>query len=507
MAFPDFKWKTFPPTVDDAHRLNKYAFYRKLLLGQHLEAFTNLCNHLSFEKRQALYIVINFLGVVSKTCADLMFGEMPNITLADSRANEDLKTLMQDNGLLAQCYVAALATSYRGDCIFKMRFGKKNDWDTESRAIVELVPCANFFPILDSIDCSAMNGAIIAWKCQIGTQLYLRREIHLPGTILQELYLMNGPTRIGQQVRLDTVAEFMHLPEKQSTSYPGLLVEYIPNWRLDDSFFGISDYIDLVTLQQALNDRVTKIDKILDKHASPKIILPPGIMKEDPEYPGRYFVNKEDLEAMEVEPEQVGDLPRYLTWDAKLDAAYAEIDRLYQGLMLVSEIAAPALSLNEKDGGQAESGRALRFRMIRTLGKISRKIRWFDTGLKNALYKLQFLNAQFGSATQAPVMPAIEWRDGLPNDPTEFAEVANTRTVVHTMSRRRALVLDGLHDEALEEELAEIQKDIDAENMLTTTTAEAASATEAGTTSTTTANDITSAATSADPAAAGAAQA
>jgi hypothetical protein len=95
------------------------------------------------------------------------------------------------------------------------------------------------------------------------------------------------------------------------------------------------------------------------------------------------------------------------------------------------------------------------------LGKISRKIRWFDTGLKNALYKLQFLNAQFGSATQAPVMPAIEWRDGLPNDPTEFAEVVNTRTVVHTMSRRRALVLDGLHDEALEEEIVDTSKSID----------------------------------------------
>jgi hypothetical protein len=503
MAFSNFKWKTFPPTVEDAHRLSNYAFYRKLLLGQHLEAFTNLSNHLSFEKQQALYVVINFLGVVSKTCADLMFGEMPNITLSSDRANKDLKTLIQDNGLLSQCYVAALATSYRGDCVFKLRFGKKNEWDTESRAVAELVPCANFFPILDPIDCSAMNGAVIAWKCQIGTQLYLRREVHLPGTILQELYLMNGPARIGDQVRLDSVAEFAHLKEEQATSYPGLLVEYIPNWRLDDSFFGISDYVDLATLQQALNDRVTKIDKILDKHASPKIILPPGIMKEDPEYPGRYFVNKEDLEAMEVEPEQVGDLPRYLTWDAKLDAAYAEIDRLYQGLMLVSEIAAPALSLNEKDGGQAESGRALRFRMIRTLGKIKRKIQWFDAGLKNTLYKLQFLNAQFGSSSQTPVAPDIEWRDGLPNDPTEFAEVVNTRTVVHTMSRRRALVLDGLHDEALEEELAEIQKDIDAENTLTAADDSSSSIDEVDVAS---AQDIASVAASADPAAAGAAQ-
>lgn len=503
MAFPNIKWKTFPPTTDDAHRLSSYAFYRKLLLGQHLDAFTNLCNYLPFEKRQELYIVINFLGVVSKTCADLMFGEMPNITLPNDRANEELKTLMQDNGLLSQCYVAALATSYRGDCVFKMRFGKKNEWDTESRTVVEAVPCANFFPILDPIDCSVMTGAIIAWKCQIGNQPYLRREVHLPGTILQELYMMNGSARIGNQVRLDSVAEFSHLQEEQSTSYPGLLVEYIPNWRLDDNFFGISDYVDLATLQQALNARVTKIDKILDKHASPKIILPPGIMKEDPEYPGRYYVNKEDLEAMEVEPEQVGDLPRYLTWDAKLDAAYAEIDRLYQGLMLVSEIAAPALSLNEKDGGQAESGRALRFRMIRTLGKISRKIQWFDAGLKNTLYKMQFLNTQFGNGSQAPALPNIEWRDGLPNDPTEFAEVVNTRTVVHSMSRRRALILDGLHDEALEEELKEIQKDIDAENTLVaaSTKAEPAEAT------TTDGGDIVSAASSADPAAAGAAQA
>ena len=92
---------------------------------------------------------------------------------------------------------------------------------------------------------------------------------------------------IKKQVPLSTIPDYKDLEEEQETGYPGLLVEHIPNWRLDDMFWGISDYHDLDSLFDALNNRVSRIDSILDKHSDPKLILPPGSMEYD-ERLGRY---------------------------------------------------------------------------------------------------------------------------------------------------------------------------------------------------------------------------
>ena len=179
----------------------------------------------------------------------------------------------------------------------------------------------------------------------------------------------------------------------------------------------------------------------------------------------RWYVEKEDLEALEVDPEQVGDLPKYLTWDAQLTACFEEIDRLLDYLMLVTETAPAAMGLTSKDGGQAESGKALRFRLMRTLGKINRKKRFFDEALKKSLFAAQALRYEFGGGP-APEAVSIEWKDGLPDDPSETAEVLNSRKNMGTMSLRRALTIDGLRGEALEEEISEIQKDRELDSVL-----------------------------------------
>jgi hypothetical protein len=129
-------------------------------------------------------------------------------------------------------------------------------------------------------------------------------------------------------------------------------------------------------------------------------------------------------------------------------------------LMLVTETAPAAIGLTSKDGGQAESGKALRFRLMRTLGKVNRKQRFFDQALRNVLYAAQVLDATHGGGP-APQEVSIEWRDGLPDDPSETAEVLNSRKNMGTMSLRRALTVDGLRGQALEDEIAEITADED----------------------------------------------
>jgi hypothetical protein len=106
----------------------------------------------------------------------------------------------------------------------------------------------------------------------------------------------------------------------------------------------------------------------------------------------------------------------------------------------------------------AESGRALRLRLLRTLAKINRKRLYYDTALKGALLTAQILDVTHGSGEYEPAEPTIQWADGLPEDMVEMVEIESQRlaagnTSVESSVRR----LDG--PDAVEAEIARIAEE------------------------------------------------
>ncbi len=457
------EYESWPP--DDPQnkaRLENYKRSRLLFKGKHQDVYERIQKWLERqEDKELIYIVCNFAGLLSKVSADMLFGEQPRFVAGEEKSKEQeaLDTIVKNNSLHVLNYEMALSASWRGEAIYKVRFGKFADWAETEHAVIETVSPEIFYPILDEDNVRGLKGGIFGWVKQgPGDKKYLRIERQLPGLIESELYELDGRS-IGQRVKLNTFPEYADLEDVQETRYPGLLFEVVPNWRLDDEFYGISDYYDLEGIFDELNNRVSRISRVLDKHESPKLILPPGIMKWDENY-RRWHIEKEDLEAIEVNPaeEQVGDLPRYLTWDAQLEAAFKQIDKLLEFAFMVSETSPDAFGLGKS--GQAESGRALKFRLLRLLAKINRKKLYFDEALRNTLYAAQYLNNVWGRGPE-PQDVRIEWQDGLPADELEQAQVEQTRTGNKATSSVRSAVrrLDNLDGEQLEEELEEIAKD------------------------------------------------
>jgi hypothetical protein len=453
---PDEKWETWPPE-DHAKRLENYARCRQLFMGEHDEVYARVQAWLDREADKTIvYIVCNFAALISKICADLLFGEPVRVIVGDEGSLEQqaVDEIISNNNLHTTNYEMALSNSWRGDAVYKARFGKYRDWSKGEQAIIESVPAGIFFPHLNGDNVQEMTGVTLAWEKKAGGKRYLRKEIHEPGLIRNELWRLEG-SRIKERVPLSTLPEYENLPDEQETGYPGLLVEHVPNWRLDDMFWGISDYVDLESLFDELNNRVSKISRILDKHSDPKLIVPPGLMKYD-EKTKRWYIEKEDLQVVEVDQEQVGDLPKYLVWDAQLEAAFKQIDKLLELLMMMSEVSPAAFGLDK--AGVAESGRALKFRLIRTLAKINRKKLYFDQGLKNILYAAQVLDVVHGGKNYEPKMPRIEWADGIPVDPLEQAQVEQIRLASGNTSLESSVRrLDGLDGQALKEELQRIR--------------------------------------------------
>ena len=141
-----------------------------------------------------------------------------------------------------------------------------------------------------------------------------------------------------------------------------------------------------------------------------------------------------------------------------------QIDKLLELLMMVSETSPAAFGL-EKSGG-AESGRALKYRLVRTLAKINRKKLYFDQALKNILYAAQVLDVTWGRGNYTPVAPSIEWKDGLPDDEFERAQIEQIRlgtgnTSLQSSVRRS----DGLTGKALADEVGRINEAMQAQSL------------------------------------------
>lgn len=448
--------ETWPP---EGHkkRLKDYAKYRLLFHGQHQDVFARIQAFLDRERdKSIIYLVANFAGLISKVCADLLFGEGLNVTAGEpgSKTEAGVKKIITDNKLITNLYEMALSNSWRGDACLKVRFGPPMPW-TKPQTIIQSQPPNYLFPDINPDNIQEMQACTLAWERKLGDKIYLRKEIHEPGLIRNELWLMDGD-ELKQRAPLSTFPEYAELEEEQETKYPGLLIVHIPNWRLDDMFWGISDYHDLESLFDGLNNRVSRIDRILDKHSDPKLILPPGSMKYDI-ITNRWYIEKEDLQCMEVNAQEVGDLPKYLVWDAQLDAAFKEIEKFLELMMMTAEISPAAFGLDK--GSTSESGRALKYKMLRTLAKVNRKKLYFDEAIKQALYAAQVLDVTHGPGSYEPIVPDLGWQDGLPADPKEQAEIEMTRKTAGLTSLRAALQrLDGLEGKALEEELRLIRE-------------------------------------------------
>jgi hypothetical protein len=391
-------------TAEDARRWGEYRRFEQLFEGRHQEAFNLPAPN---ARRLQRYLVCNMAGLISKTCADILFGETPRITATDPEAQAAAVRLARETHLRVVGYEAALSASFRGDAVLKVH------WTPDGARISE-VPPTLYLPELDPDDLRTVRRATLAWLRPHNGALYLRREIHEPGIVRHRVDEVDATDyRLRARVPLSVLYGDDAPDEEMETGLPAIPLLHVPNYRTGSGFWGYSDYVGLEGLFQALNERLSQVSEVLRKHASPRLAVPQDYIRPDG------TVALDDLEVIPFDP-HTRPRPEYLTWDAHLTAAFGEVDKLIDLILLTSETA-PAMFGLEKYG-VAESGRALKYRLLRTLAKISRKRAYFGIAISQALYLAQLLEVQHG-ARYTPQPPEIDWNDGLPNDDREAAEI------------------------------------------------------------------------------------
>lgn len=445
------------PYPGNEQRLSNYDYFEKLFLGEHFDAFRMKIDTKKYNEAYAKlrYVAVNFAGLVSKVCADMLFSEAPQFK---SETNQDfIDALILDNKLKIQNYESALSNSYNGDALFKLRVGKRLPTDTQSTIIIEDITPKIYFPHINEFNVRDLpDYQELAWTFTRNKRQYLRIERHKPGTIENEVWLMNGNKLAAKEDIAMLGIE--GLKDIEETKVDNSLLIHIPNWKAGNRWNGISDYYDIDQLIYALNNRISKVDNILDKHSDPILMVPEGILDEK----GR--VKKGSLGVIEMKEGETGK-PEYIVWDASLENAFKEIEKLVEFLFMTSETSPDAFGMGQ---GQSDSGRALKLKLLRTLAKVQRKRLYYDDGLKQVFLVAQKL-ALAHNVTVRGVKCVdakdidIKWMDGLPIDESEQVDTevkrvdAGLTTVTDSLMR-----IDGLDEKSAKKKA----KEIDDENKI-----------------------------------------
>lgn len=443
------------PYPDAINRLNYYDYYTKLFMGDHFNAFSIAIDNEQWGRAYARlrYVMVNFAGLVSKVIADFLFSEPITIKCPDGD-QEFIDALVRQNHLDTQLYESALTNSYLGDDLFKLRAGPRN-FGENSTVIIENTTPKIYFPKVNPFNVREQpNDVELAWTFTQNNIKYLRKEIHSPGQIRNEVWELKG-NKIVAQVDISILG----IPNLQPLVPTGInrpLIYHVANWKTGNRHFGISDYFDLDSLFFAINNRMTKTDNILDKHSDPILMVPPGVLDEKGQ------VKKKALGVIEVGEGETGK-PEYIVWDASLDNAFKQIEGLVNNLLMTAEISKDVFGMGT---GQSDSGRALKYKLLRTIAKASRKKLYYDAAIKDMLYTAQIWAKQLGLTVDGkklqgdPSPIEIDWKDGIPTDETEQIE-NEVKAVDAGLTSKKASIMRiyGVDEATAEKMLKDIEKE------------------------------------------------
>lgn len=458
------------PPERDIPRLAKYARGRAIFDGRLYEVYERASELLKDTPHAAqlsrLYIAVNLIDVLITKPADLMVGDAPSVESGqpdDSAEQVALNRIVEENDVTQLVHEIVIGAGIRGDSWLKTYYAPRHDV-TETEALGLEAPEAASEPIIEAVDAryvfpelsrgsrkrfKAVNIAWVEWvdeengifdmvrdRSKTREVPYLNVERHVPGYIVYERYRLAPKAVIsefGVPVETFTLIEKVATERTENVVKTGInrpLVFHVPYKTVDDTWEGISGIEKIESVLAAINDRLVQIDYILWKHSDPTAYGPELDVGEDSSVRsgGKYIpVGKDDV------------APGYMTWESQLDGAFKEMDVLLSIVFQMSEtpqwLFGTTVSGSE-GGGTGTShtdGVAIKARFMPILSKVKRIRVHVDRALRDALWTAMELENYANEDVEGfepyePVYPKINWRDGIPRNEKEEAEIYQIRT-------------------------------------------------------------------------------
>lgn len=440
--------QSWPPS-SEKERLQKYSENKLLFKGKHNEVYKDWVRLLRDDKKATLELILNWHKRLSLLWADLLLSEPPKFAAGKESSKEqvEIDKILEENDLFNTAYELVIDISRFGTGIF-------NIYTNGSRGVISATPTDTWFPVVDNVNIKNIIYHILAQVYTIGAgekqEKFLQVQIHERGRFTIRKYQIEGGI-----IKREVV-----VPQVVNTGLSDFAIIPVNNVVTSDEIIGSDDYTDLDSIIQEMEIRIAQISRILDKHSDPNMYGDENAMEEDPETGETTFRGGGKFFPVS----QGGQIPGYIVWDAQLDANWKQLEFLLSQLYILSETSAACFG--DLKQGLAESGSALRRLMMAALAKTQRIRLRLDPAIKKAVKLCSQIN---GGANLTDVPVNIFWKEGLPRDEKEDAEIMAIRTGSsggdRTISRRSAIKrLDNLTDEELDQEMERITEDEMASN-------------------------------------------
>ncbi|SMO92977.1 portal protein [Melghirimyces algeriensis] len=445
---------------DDAslERLAKYEIGRKIFKGR-LEEIRDRAlaiyksddsRRMQYEQLKTLLIVVNLPDILLTKPADLMVGETPSYETGlsdETREQKALADIVEKNSISKMIHETVIGGGYRGDSFLKVRNDYREDFSetpdgkppsgVKREPIVEPIDPSFVFPETSDKNrkkFKAINVAFVDWVDGGKEEIpFLEVERHVPGYIYRERFRLTGQRveRVDDvDISVFDINEQIGETEVIETGIPRLLVFHIPYKTTDDEWQGISGVEKMESVLQAINERLVQIDYILWKHADPTMYGPD--LENNAQQIG--------TSGMYIKVEKEDHTPGAVTWDSKMDGAFRELDYLigivYQLAETPQWLFGTVISERGTDGGTGTShtdSAAIKSRFMPILSKVKRIRMHVDTAIRDALLTAMEIENRANDGVDdfepyEPIRPVIKWKDGIPANEKELAEIVAIRT-------------------------------------------------------------------------------
>ena len=457
---PNSKGKNLWRSPEDAKRIEINNTLQNLYDGRHCTMdggpFPHPYTEIKAREESIRYVQTNLLAKCSRCYADLIAGEEPVFSSDIPRVKEILDSI--DFGLpLWASLVQSSKFGFVGlcPCVNKEKRGRGNDYQSDwSWNTVDSDYLSLEFSELDKSLLSIQKNIVLPKVNTLsGIIDILFKETHYQDRIETSLFQVEGESLL-KSLPIEWFQYFSESetpPETWVHNLGRFFISLIFNEKIGTRIYG--DYsLTAIKLQETLNSRMTQIDRILYRHADPKLIAPLSSARKDEES-GRHFFNYDGKEVLFYDDKTQTNEPfQLMTWNGELTQAVANRNDTISAILTEFDLSPQLLSFTDLVGGTvAETAEKMKMMMHSTIKRALRKRKFMEKALydlcDNILALQGFQNADY----------SISFPELIPETIMEKIEKQVLRKQVGLQTTREAIkILDNLTDEDADQKTEEI---------------------------------------------------
>lgn len=396
-------------------------------------------------------------GVIAKAHADMLFGEAPEIAAANEGDEDNVLEIVKANELPSELHRGARIASSEGEVWVRVY----TDRLAADRPLIQFVSRLDTVPLFRGGRAVAVAFITVIAHDRERQEVVRHVELHEAG-IVENFTFLGTTDKLGVPTNHDLTAD---LPDRWLTGLDEPLAFRIVNRPGDTrAALGTSDYAGLEKKLFALNEVAAIGVENARNTLKERIFVDKKYLDSQGRFPaGDDLLVKDDDDGGDME--KGGIFQADYTFNADALIAYQRdlTDQIITRAGLVAQWVGASVD------GRAETGTALRVRMVPAAMTAKGKSRYWTAGIQRALTLCQLVDAKgeqdFGfnrSYTDAAGMPTVQLADPIPPDPIEDAQRAATLVTAEVQSRRTSI--EELHpewnDTQVDDELDRIREDM-----------------------------------------------